>query len=113
MTKARVRKTMERWLYVILLDPAVARNKRFRQDNPDYDGKAVCYYVGSSAKDPETRFAEHVRGHKSAKVVRQFGKKVVHPRCRRMQVLSTGSIEAKERRYAARLRAEGFGVYQG
>lgn len=113
MPKQRERKTMERWLYVILLDRAVAGNGRFRKDNPDYDGKAICYYVGSSAKDPETRFAEHLSGYKSAKVVRAFGRKVVHAMCRRRRVLSTGSIEAKERRYAAWLRAKGFGVYQG
>ena len=113
MPKTRQRKTFERWLYVMLLDPAVARTGKFKKVNPEYNGTHACYYVGSSVHDPETRFQQHKAGYKGSKPVKRFGKSVVTSLCRRKRVLSTQSIRVKERRYAQSLRTLGFGVVQG
>jgi hypothetical protein len=99
-------------LYVILLEPGAARNAKFKEMNPDYDGKASCLYVGRSIHDPETRFLQHKTGKKAARIVKRFGVRVLTKRCRQPLVLDTRSLDAKERRLADRLRKEGFGVYQ-
>ena len=45
---------MTHWVYVVELDPAVARNKSFREQNPDCDQADKFFYVGETATDPET-----------------------------------------------------------
>jgi hypothetical protein len=100
------------WLYVIELEPAAARTLRFRKQNPEFVGDRPCFYVGGSIHDPETRFQQHKAGIKAASLVKRFGVRVVTERCRRVRVLDTMSRNKKEARLAAKLRAEGFGVYQ-
>jgi hypothetical protein len=51
-------------VYVIELAPGVGRRR---------DPRIPWVYVGSSARDPELRFAQHQRGYKSARLVRRFG----------------------------------------
>lgn len=100
------------WLYVIELEPAAARTPRFRKQNPEFAGDRPCFYVGGSVHDPEARFQQHKAGIRGASLVKRFGLRVVVERCRRIRVLDTRSRNKKEARLAARLRTEGFGVYQ-
>lgn len=51
-------------VYVIELDRGAGRRR---------DPRIPWVYVGSSARDPELRFAQHQRGYKSAGLVKRFG----------------------------------------
>ncbi len=53
----------EKRVYVIELDRAVGRRR---------DPRIPWVYVGSSARSPEERFAQHLRGYKSAGLVKRF-----------------------------------------
>jgi hypothetical protein len=50
-------------VYVIELDRAAGRRR---------DPRIPWVYVGSSARSPEVRFAQHQRGYKSARLVKRF-----------------------------------------
>ena len=50
-------------VYVIELDRAAGRRR---------DPRIPWVYVGSSARSPEERFAQHQRGYKSARLVKRF-----------------------------------------
>jgi hypothetical protein len=50
-------------VYVIELDRAAGRRR---------DPRIPWVYVGSSARSPEERFAQHLRGYKSARLVKRF-----------------------------------------
>ena len=60
-------------IYVIELDPAVLREKRFRDANPDFPGAKPCVYVGMSASLPAERFEQHKQGYKAARYVKKYG----------------------------------------
>ena len=60
-------------VYVVLLDPAVARIRKVRAENPDRDRKKPCVYVGMTGLTPEERFANHKAGTKAASVVTRYG----------------------------------------
>lgn len=50
-------------VYVIELDRGAGRRR---------DPRIPWVYVGSSARDPEVRFAQHLRGYKSSGLVKRF-----------------------------------------
>jgi hypothetical protein len=50
-------------VYVIELERAAGRRR---------DPRIPWVYVGSSARSPEERFAQHLRGYKSARLVKRF-----------------------------------------
>ena len=50
-------------VYVIELDRSAGRRR---------DPRIPWVYVGSSARSPEERFAQHLRGYKSARLVKRF-----------------------------------------
>lgn len=50
-------------VYVIELEPAAGRRR---------DPRLPWLYVGSSARSPEERFAQHRRGYRSARLVKRF-----------------------------------------
>ena len=52
----------EKRVYVIELDRATGRRR---------DPRIPWVYVGSSARNPEERFAQHLRGYKSARLVKR------------------------------------------
>ena len=60
-------------VYVVLLDPAVGKNRKVRAANPDRDRKKPCVYVGMTGLTPEERFANHKAGVKDAWVVKRYG----------------------------------------
>jgi hypothetical protein len=53
----------EKRVYVIELDRGAGRRR---------DPRIPWVYVGSSARSPEDRFAQHQRGYKSARLVKRF-----------------------------------------
>ncbi len=63
-------------IYVIELDKAVLKKKKFFEANPQYDGKKPCVYVGTTSRTPEERFEQHKRGYKSAQYAKKYGIRV-------------------------------------
>ncbi len=53
----------EKRVYVIELDPGAGRRR---------DPRIPWVYVGSSARSPQERFEQHLRGYKSARLVKRF-----------------------------------------
>ena len=60
-------------VYVILLDPKVARHPTILRINPKRDPAKPCVYVGMSGLPPEHRFENHKHGYKAAWVVEKYG----------------------------------------
>jgi len=60
-------------VYVVLLDPAVAKNRKVRAANPRRDPSKPCVYVGMTGLSPEERFANHRAGLKSSWAVKHYG----------------------------------------
>jgi hypothetical protein len=104
----------KRCVYVIELNDAVRNNKAFLAKNPEIKEDKVCVYVGSTGRDPETRFAQHLRGHRSSKYVKNFGERLrpdLVPNYER-EFKNSRESEAAEERLAERLRKRGHGVWQ-
>ncbi len=71
-------------------------------------------YVGYSAKTPQERFAQHLRGERASRHVRDHGVRL-RPRLYQAYPVATSRPEAEalERHVADRLRRRGFTVYGG
>ena len=101
-------------VYVIELNDAVRKDKKFLARNPEMKEHKICVYVGSTGRDPEMRFAQHLKGYRSSKYVKKFGERLrpdLVPNYERGFKNSRES-EAAEVRLAERLRKRGHGVWQ-
>lgn len=98
--------------YAIRLKRSVRKDRRFIAQNPDYDGRGACYYIGTSARDPETRFQQHKAGYKAARIAKKFGVAIEQEHCKRLSTSDSKSARKKEAAYARYLRSKGLGVYQ-
>ena len=93
------------YVYVIELDDAVG--ERVRVDKP-------AVYVGQSAVAPEERYAQHRRGYRSSRYVRNHGVRLRPKLYRDVNPLpDRDTALAKEARLADRLRKRGFTVFGG
>ncbi|MEZ4378851.1 MAG: hypothetical protein R3B35_11280 [Gemmatimonadales bacterium] len=101
-----------RYRYTIKLKGSVKSDKKFREQNPGYEGRKPCYYVGTSIHEPEVRFKQHLAGYKAARIAKKFGVRLEAKYCKRLGTSDTRSAEKKEAAYAAWLRKQGYGVYQ-
>ena len=90
-------------VYVIELDESLRKGT-----------EKPAVYVGYSAKTPEERFAQHLRGERASRHVRDHGVRL-RPRLYRSYPAATSRPEAEalERHVADRLRRRGFTVYGG
>ena len=99
-------------IYVIELDRAVLKKKKFLEANPHYKGDKPCVYVGMTGRTPEERFQQHLDGHKSSKYVKKFGMRL-RPRLYRSHNPMTYDEACKmEEEKARRLRKRGYAVWQ-
>jgi hypothetical protein len=64
---------MKYYVYVIRLDDAVLKSRKFRSRNPDVNTDLPCFYVGQSCHPPEIRFWQHKKGYKGNRFVKEFG----------------------------------------
>lgn len=61
-------------VYVVLLNSEVlAKEKKFRDANPNCVPGWPCLYVGQTGKTPEQRLEDHKRGYKSNKYAEKYG----------------------------------------
>jgi len=101
-------------VYVIELNDAVRNDKKFLVKNPEMKGEKPCVYVGSTGRDPETRFAQHLKGYRSSKYVKKYGERLRPDLVPNYEngFKNSREAEAAEARLAARLRKRGHGVWQ-
>ncbi len=99
-------------IYVIELELAVLKVKRFREANPDYMEGKSCVYVGMTSRTPEERYEQHKNGYKSARLVKKFGLRLKPRQYRSLNPMSYEEASRMEREKARRLRKRGYGVWQ-
>ena len=101
-------------VYVIQLNDIVRNDKKFLAKNPDMEEDKVCVYVGSTGRDPETRFAQHLEGYRGSKYVKKFGERLRPDLVPKYEngFRNSREAEAAEVRLAERLRRRGHGVWQ-
>jgi hypothetical protein len=100
-------------VFAIRLDDGVLEKPTFRAKNPRHESGKGCYYVGSSAHEPERALRELKEDDRSSAVVRDHALYVSKTRCFAIQVTSRFQCEAAENEFAEKLRAGGYGVWQG
>jgi len=99
-------------VYVIKLDKAVLKSKKFREKNPHLNPHRACYYVGQTTHDPKVRFQQHKQGYKSNSYVKRFGIKLVSRKFLKYNPIATRrEAEAIEQHLAEKLRKKGHGVW--
>lgn len=100
-------------VYVVLLDPAAARLRDLRRDNPRRDPALPCVYVGMTGLSPDERFANHKQGIKAARVVQQFGIRLLPELYEVYNPMPFEAAVQMEQDLAGDLRAQGYTVAGG
>ena len=101
-------------VYVIELPIAVAQDRKFREQNPNYTEGQICLYVGRTGLSPEERFEQHSTKHKkAAKPCKKYGVIKLRPDLYEgLNPMSYDDSLVKEPEHAQALREKGFGVWQ-
>ena len=99
-------------VYVIRLDEAVLKNRRFRAANPGYVKGSPCIYVGATGLSPEERFTNHKSGHKANWYAHTYGDALLPELFQHLNSMTYQRALATEIALADELRHEGFAVWQ-
>jgi len=103
---------MDYYVYVIRLDDAVLKSRKFRRSNPDINLNLPCFYVGQSCNPPETRFWQHKKGYKANSFVKEFGLGLCPRLYESFNPIRTRKEAEKIEQYLANnLRAKGYGIW--
>jgi hypothetical protein len=100
-------------VYVILLEPAVAKHPSIRRLNPGRDPEKPCVYVGMTGLPVEHRFENHRHGYKSAWVVEKYGVRLLPELFAHLNPMPFEAAAQMEMDLAEDLRAQGFTVTGG
>lgn len=100
-------------VYVVLLDPAVAKIRRVRAENPNADPAKPCVYVGMTGLTPEERFANHKQGIKAAWVVKRYGIRLLPELYAHLNSMPYEAAVQMEKDLAEDLRKAGYTVTGG
>ena len=100
-------------VYVILLDPKVAKRPSILRMNPKRDPKKPCVYVGMSGLPPEHRFENHKHGYKAAWVVEKYGVRLLPDLYAHLNPMPYEAALQMEAELAEDLRNEGYTVTGG
>ncbi len=100
-------------VYVVLLEPAVAKQRKVRAANPNHDPKKPCVYVGMSGLDPQARFSNHKAGIKAASVVRRYGIRLLPELYEHLNPMPFEAAAQMEKDLAEDLRRAGYAVTGG
>jgi hypothetical protein len=100
-------------VYVVLLSPEAAKLPEIRALNPCAKKDKPCVYVGMTGLAPEERFENHKAGIKAAKVVQQFGLRLMPELYAVFNPMPFEAAVQMERELAEDLRAQGYIVTGG
>ena len=125
---------MPYFVYVIELDEAVKKSRKFLERNPLMLPYGRCFYVGQSAHDPDCRYRQHkecwgefanfscICGRKRGKFTkklsnlyaRKYGRWLARGYYEKHNPLRTrAQAESLEAQLAGELQADGHGVWWG
>lgn len=99
-------------VYVVLLDPEVLHDRRFREANPDRVAGKACLYVGMTGLTPDQRFMNHKAGVKSNRYVERYGLRLVRRLYRHLNPMPYAEAAEWEVKLAESLRRRGYSVWQ-
>ena len=99
-------------VYVVLLHPEAAKNRKLLQANPNRDPGKPCVYVGMTGLDPDVRFDKHKAGIQCNRFVKQFGLRLLPELYELYGPLSYDDARALEVELAIDFRESGYGVWQ-
>ncbi|MGI8435905.1 MAG: hypothetical protein ACR2NX_03240 [Chthoniobacterales bacterium] len=100
-------------VYVILLEPAVARHPAVQRANPKRDPAKPCVYVGMSGLPPEHRFENHKHGYKAAWAAEKYGVRLLPELYQHLNPMPHDAALQMEMDLAEDLRREGYTVTGG
>ena len=99
-------------VYVVELDPAVLKIRRFRARNPGYRKGRPCVYVGMTGVDPDLRFDRHKAGIQANRFVFQYGERLLPELYEVYNPMPYEAAREMEVELAIGLREQGYGVWQ-
>jgi hypothetical protein len=111
--RAKAESQFHHHVYVVMLDPAVARLRKVRAENRRRDPAKPCVYVGMTGLLPEERFWNHKNGEKAARLVTRYGIKLLPELFAHLNPMPFEAAAQMEKDLAADLRAQGYTVLGG
>jgi hypothetical protein len=100
-------------VYVVLLDPAVAKIRKVKLLNPNRAVKMPCVYVGLTGLTPRERFANHKQGIKSSLFAKRFGIRLLPELYEHLNPMPYEAAAQMERDLTEDLRRTGYTVVGG
>jgi predicted GIY-YIG superfamily endonuclease len=100
-------------VYVILLDSAVAKERKVRALNPQRDAKKPCVYVGMTGIPPIERFQNHKDGYKASYYACKYGVRLLPDLYEYLNPMPYEAACQMEKDLAEDLREQGYTVCGG
>ncbi|MFT4266539.1 MAG: hypothetical protein QM586_04840 [Xenophilus sp.] len=100
-------------VYVVELDDRVWSSARFRQANPGWRPGRPFVYVGMTGLDPDLRFDRHKAGIQACRFVMLHGLRLLPELYEHHNPMRYEDARTMEVALGIRLRALGYGVWQG
>ena len=107
------KETFHHNVYVILLDDSVAKHPSILRLNPNRDPAKPCVYVGMTGIPVEHRFENHKNGYKSARLVRQYGVRLLPELFEHLNPMPYEHAVQMEKDLDDDLRTQGYAVCGG
>jgi predicted GIY-YIG superfamily endonuclease len=111
--RAKTESSFHHNVYVVLLDPKVAKIKKVLRVNSKRDPKKPCVYVGMTGLAPEERFQNHQTGIKAAWVVQRYGVRLLPQFYECFNPMPFEAATQMEKDLADDLRNQGYTVTGG
>ena len=111
--RAKAQSAQHHHVYVVLLEPAVAKLRKTLANNPGRDPAKPCVYVGMSGLTPDERFANHKNGIKAARLVKRYGVRLLPELYEHLNPMPFEAAARMEADLAEDLRREGYTVVGG
>jgi hypothetical protein len=100
-------------VYVVLLDPCVAKMRKVQALNPKRKPGIPCVYVGMTGLAATERFENHKKGFKSSSLVRRYGLKLLPELYEHLNPMPYEAAAQMERDLTEDLRNAGYTVVGG
>jgi hypothetical protein len=111
--RAATDSSLHHYVYVVLLDPAAARDPKLIALNPKRDPRKPCIYVGMTGLNPEERFQNHKAGIKAARIVQDHGIRLLPDLYAWLNPMPFDAAAKMEQDLAEDLRRQGYTVAGG
>lgn len=99
-------------VYVVELERAVLKHRRFRARNPGYRKGQPCVYVGMTGLPPGERFQNHKAGVKANGYVKKFGRGLLPELFAHLNPMPYEAAQQMEQDLADDLQEKGYAVWQ-